>query len=484
MSLTKVSYSMINGAPILVDEFYQPGDTDDTASFNRAILFAAEQINAGGVDRSGAIIKASAGKKYTIGGTIILVQYIDLDLQNALLEGTLSTTMFETGYYSNGTIFSNIGTPNESNTLYRCRVYNGTINYSKLAFNLFNFINQCELVQIRFNFCEKCVYGKRVFYASFINLTCNNEGGNPYNGIPGFEFQDNINACVFNGISVAHRHTGMTIKGPVFQSLLINSEFERGVNGIIIENETFAFEITNNYFETMTGIAIDLTFSAQKKHTVIDDNLFFMSPGATAIIGQLLIQGSIGPGNVYSTGGTKVEITDDLFSDIIVYANAVGGPDNATGLLDAEFILGKKVQVVGYSNIFNSVTGDPAISSLAPAGLLNFNHVGDSGTIITNNVAFCTNYSTPTGGSNFTIGIDTNIAAQSRTSMLVFYFEVIDNVATYQIFGNVYGDQVVQQDSSGKTVALTGPGGKWTFTLSTFSHPTGIYTLTGMVRHV
>lgn len=474
MSLTKVSYSMINSAPLSVDDYRQSGDTDDTASFNRAILAAALA--------GGGIVVAGAGKNYIIGGTVLLAQYVDVDLQNATLTGTLSTTMFETGYLSGGAIVTNIGTANESHTLYRCRVYNGIINSSKLAFNVFNFINQCEVSQIRFNFCERCVVADRSFYSSWINLTANNESGPSYSGIPAFQFEDNVNAQVFNGLSVGHRHTGMLIKGPVFQSLVTNCEFENGVNALRVENETDAFEICNNYFETLSGIAIDLTFSAQKKGTVIDNNLFFLDSGATAIKGQLLFGGAIGPGNRFSDGITKVEITDNQFSEIIVYVNGTGGADNASGEIPADFILGTKVQVVGYSNIYSNATGNPLISSLAPSKLLNFNYVGDAGTIGVNNIAFSTHYGTGSGA--FNIGVDTNIANQSLTNLLAFYFEITDNVATYEIFGNVYGDNVVQHDASGKTVTLTGPGGKVTLTLSSFSDPSGLYVISGVVRHI
>lgn len=474
MSLTKVSYSMINSAPLSVDDYRQSGDTDDTASFNRAILAAALA--------GGGIVVAGAGKNYTIGGTVLLAQYVDVDLQNATLTGTLSTTMFETGYLSGGAIVTNIGTANESHTLYRCRVYNGIINSSKLAFNLFNFINQCELFQIRFNFCERCVFADRCFYASFINLTANNESGPAYNGIAAFNFQDNVNAMVFDGLSIGHRHTGIYINGAVFQSSLLNCEVERGVNGIIVEGVTDAFEMKGCYFEQLSGTAINMNFASQKRGTVIDNNLFFLNSGATAIKGQLLFGGAIGPGNRFSDSITKVEITDNQFSDIIVYVNGTGGADNASGEIPADFILGTKVQVVGYSNIFSNATGNPLISSLAPSKLLNFNYVGDAGTIGVNNVAFSTHYGT--GSGTFNIGVDTNITAQSLTNLLAFYFEITDNVGTYEIFGNVYGDNVVQHDTSGKTVTLTGPGGKVTLTLSSFSHPSGSYTIKGVVRHI
>jgi hypothetical protein len=39
-------------------------------------------------------------------------------------------------------------------------------------------------------------------------------------------------------------------------------------------------------------------------------------------------------------------------------------------------------------------------------------------------------------------------------------------------------------DTTGKTVAVSNNGGFVRLTLSTFSHPAGIYNCTGVVRHI
>ena len=472
MSLTKVSNSMQNSAPFSVTDYYAVGDTDDTASFNRAILAAALQ-------GSGTVI-APPTKTYTVASKVLICANVQIDLCGSTINGSLSSTMFESGYLSGGALITNIGTGNETHTIYGCKVYNGVIQNSLLAFNVFNFLSNCSVSEIRFNFCNKCVYANRSFYSSWTNLTSNNEGGLQYAGIPAFTFYDNVNAMTIQKIAIGHRDTGMYVRGPVFQTVIDNCQIENGVTGIIVENETFAFEVRNCYFEALSGISLDMTFSAQKNNTVVDNN-FFHSTGV-AIKGQLLIEGLIGAGNSYSGPSTNVWITDDLYSSITVYANSTGGADNATGALPATFNLGKKVQVQGFSNIFRNADGVPLMSSLSPSKLLNFNHVGDAGSIGANQIAFCTSAST--GGATFNVVIDTNITNQPTSNLLAFNFTIVDNVGSYRIFGNVYGDTVKQQDTSGKTVTLTAPGGLVVLSASSFIHPAGTFGATGVVRHV
>ena len=75
MSLTKVSYSMIQGAQVSVIDFGAVADgvTDDTAAFNAAMLAAA---NAGG-----GVVLAMPAKTHYIATTILIPANVILDLQ-------------------------------------------------------------------------------------------------------------------------------------------------------------------------------------------------------------------------------------------------------------------------------------------------------------------------------------------------------------------------------------------------------------------
>jgi hypothetical protein len=52
------------------------------------------------------------------------------------------------------------------------------------------------------------------------------------------------------------------------------------------------------------------------------------------------------------------------------------------------------------------------------------------------------------------------------------------------VYGFIFGDQVKMEDASGKTVAVSNNNGYVRLTVGTFSHPTGVYSITGIVRHI
>jgi hypothetical protein len=68
--------------------------------------------------------------------------------------------------------------------------------------------------------------------------------------------------------------------------------------------------------------------------------------------------------------------------------------------------------------------------------------------------------------------------------MLVYRLTVVDFNGTYQLFGFIFGDQIKQLDSVGKTITLgSDSNGNYTLTIGTFNNTSGV-SINGTIRHI
>lgn len=447
------------------------GGVDDTAAFNKAILHLA--LRGGGV-------VTCPNPSYTLLGKVLVPSNIEIDLCKTVIYGSESSTLFETGYLSGGAIVTNIGAGNETRAIYGSKIRNGTIRNSALAFNAFNFLAGCEFSDIILYDCIRNVYAKRCFYNAWKNIYSANTVFSPRTGIPAWTFDDNNNAVTFDRVFTTGRDIAYLFKGAMFLGKISGLSAEGGVNGIVIENETFALEISGNYFEDLSGTQLDLTYPAQNTNLVIDRN-FFHGPGV-GVRGQLLIGGEIGPGNTFSGCSSNVIITDDLYSSITVHIPS-NGDSNVAGFspaLPAGYTLGKKVQVVGFSNIYNNASGMPMINAQMTNGLVSLLYSGDSG-MVDGKIPFCTHVSSSPGTSPFDVLISTKIA-YNPYAMLIFKIRIGANVA-HTFSGRIYGTTVfLDENGGGLTATADVVGGFIQLRLNGFSNAGGAYSAEGIVR--
>lgn len=453
------------------------GGTDDTSAFNKAVLHLA--LLGGGK----LITPAPA---YTLLGKVIVPSNVEIDLCKSVIAGSLTNTLFETGYLSGGAIITNIGTANESHAVYGTCIHNGTIRNSLLAFNAFNFLAGCEFSDIILYDCVQNVYAKRSFYNSWKNIYSANTVLNTRPGIAAWTFDDNNNAVHFDRVFTTGRDIAYLFKGAMFQGRISGLSAENGVKGIVIENETFALEISGNYFEDLSGAAIDLTYAAQKTNLVIDNN-FFHGPGV-GIQGQLMIGGSIGAGNTFSGCSNNVIITDDNFSSIEVHIPSNGDSSIAGFLptLPSGYTLGKKVKVVGFSNIYDNASGTPLINAKmtnGPGGLVDLYYSGDCG-MVSGKIPFCTHASSSPGATNFSVLIDTKIL-YSPYVMLMFAVQISDGTGAHLFSGRIYGLTVfLDGTGGGRTASANYSSGFVQLQLDGLVNPGGAYGAEGIVRIV
>ena len=91
---------------------------------------------------------------------------------------------------------------------------------------------------------------------------------------------------------------------------------------------------------------------------------------------------------------------------------------------------------------------------------------------------------TKTAGTTFSLYVDIDLAYSQFSSFLLYRFRVADNASTYDFWGQILGDQIVSSSTGGKTAAVSNNNGMVRLTLGTFSHPTGLYSISGAVRKV
>lgn len=478
MALTKVSNSMSSSAPISVLDkgADNTGVANSSAAFNAAILEAA--LDGGG------IVVAPYGA-YLLTSTVIIPSNVQLDLRNSVITGPgigSATDLFQSGYLSSGAVITNIGTPPESVLVTQASVKNGTIQNCGKAFNLYYWIDNCEVTNIRFVNCTYAVYTDSCFYSRFVDLFSRGSASSATNAA--FYFSDFVNVCQIESVFVTDRQLGIEIAVGANGQVLLNCSAESCVDGIKISNETGPIKFDTCYFELITGIGVNLN-TVEYKYNITFENCFF-NTCTTAIRGTPSGAGSLitirennrfiacttifnGADNFDSIG--KVEIAPTLISDN-------GYPSVPSG-----YSIGGKYRLEHDNIIFDSVSGLGIIrTKVHGTTLIPFEHEGNAGTPIFNTVPFCVH--SKSAGTSFSIYIDTKISFTALSSLLVYRLTVSDDISTYQMYGLVFGSVVNSLDATGKTVAVSDNGGYVRLTLSTFSHPASTYACTGIVRYL
>jgi hypothetical protein len=168
MSLTKVSYSMINGAPINILDFLPAGYvTDGSVDYStyvqQAYLLAAK--NGGGT----VIWPIKAIK---ISSSIYFGSQTKTDLSGCTIYAN-NQNLFVTGYVSGGVLISNWGTAEsvDGSACLNCGFQNGTIYNASRAFYLYKFLESCYVKDMVMIDCITSIEAKFCFYNIYENIS-------------------------------------------------------------------------------------------------------------------------------------------------------------------------------------------------------------------------------------------------------------------------------------------------------------------------
>ena len=482
MSLTKVSYSMIKGAAFnvldygaIADGTFSPlGGTDNGPAFRAAILAAAQ---AGG----GTVVIPFG--TYRVTSTVIMQRQVLLEGNNAFILGPgigSATDLFQSGYYNGTAIVTNIGTAPESQAT-NFSIKNLVIYFCGKAFNFYNVLDGSVLSQISFNNCTYAMYLDRCFYATFNNITSRGSANGATNAA--VTFQNVNNVMDVSSVFVEGRTLGVLIAGGSNAFKFYNCSFEGCGTGCRIENETGPIAFDTCYFENNSAIHCDINTQYDKLSISFTNSFFNFAP-----------IGIKGPtdGNtrqrIYVDGTNRFllntvdldfgtnSIYNQSYVEFVPPAIDDGYPYNSATLYD----LAPGVDFNSTQLLYDSGTGLPIMKTkVVNDTLIAFHHEGGAGStnIGPNGVPFCEIDTIGVTGQ-----IDTKIVRDKHSMLLVYRFTFLDTSTTTELYGFIFGDTVVPQDSTGKTITLSTHTTKYLrLTIGNFASSPNIK---GIIRHI
>jgi hypothetical protein len=436
------------------------GTTDDTAAWQAAI----ESVGAGNIPNHVTMPVQSISK---IDGTVYLPPHVTIDLAGGWLYGDDTNTMFETGYWSGGSVVTNHGQANESQIVDQCRIMNGEIRNCDIAFNLFNFCEGSVVSNIRMSGVNQAIYAHRCFYGKFDNILSRSpQDGTLY---PCFHFYDETNNIQNDGLRAIGYDIGHKFGAAKRGLVVTNPSAESCVDGIVIEDTTYGMAILGAYFETITGTAIKFD-SGGNHDNIFIDWCWFDQTTTAAISGSTIQSGEWGQNNRLGNG--VLSIGTDFANRVKVRIPSDITADNTTIALPAAYTLGDACNVDYIKQIYDSGTGLVTNKARVFNDAMPLVYGGDVGAAKTGTVPFATLNVAAT-----TVTVDTTI--RYRNEMMGGYSLVIEATGTKIITGFFIGTTSVALQSSGMGVGLTNNGG---FLRITVTGLTAASACTGVVR--
>lgn len=445
------------------------GATNSAAAFNAAILKCALA--------GGGVVAAPYGN-YKILDTVYIPAYVTLDLGGSVIEGPgvgSATNLFESAYLNNGAVVSNIGVALKY--VIRGSIRNGFIKNCGKAIAVERLIDGCEIRDLQFENCTYAVWSNDSYYPRFINLFSRGSAGGATNAA--FYFATYVNVNAIESVFVTDRVLGMEIAVNGNGVTLYNCAAEGCTDGIKVTGNLSPIKLDTCYFENITAVA--LSFNGAGTVATVD-NCFF-NTSATGIYVGSHVDVDVKKNNTFISTTYPVTCANDQLAYGKVSVKTAAIADNGYPVNPAGMTIGKKVDLDYDNIIYNGATGDTLIKTKVHSNtLIAFEHEGDSGPWPHTGVAFC--QKTVPVGNPVSITVDTRIAYRTLSGIVVFRLFANDDMNGYQLYGFVFGDQVKQLDSSGKTVAVSDNGGYLRLTISSFVNTLKLANVVGIVRHV
>lgn len=270
MSLTKVSYSMIDSAPVSVIDFGADptGVSDCSAAVQAAIAFArtrAGNTNSGGVNattKSAVILFPPGSYKFT--ATVLVPPNMIFMGDGATILCNESGSTFETGYYNAGVLTSNWALDDATVVAYGLtglRFENLTFYRGDVALKLRCAIWQSGVFNCQFYETHIAIDSKQCFYSTYDNITI--RGDNPgFTAAEGMRFMRASNHVLINNVAISYRDRGMVIGetgvgNASGQINITNCSFEVLLFGIEFVGEFYTVSISDIYLESVDKVFWD-----------------------------------------------------------------------------------------------------------------------------------------------------------------------------------------------------------------------------------
>lgn len=484
MSLTKVTYSMIDGAPINVLDFGADptGATDSSAAFNAAIQYAVDQgvgVFSNGQGLGCKIVAGAVGAQFKILNPILVCPGIEIDMQGAQLVGAgfgaSDNHCFESAVVSGGVLVPNENSAPLTNLISCLSIRNAHFENFNRALNLWGCIEGCVFENMTYLNCRYAVYTVYPFYSVFHNHVSRGAAGGATNGAFHFDYFSNV--IEMDSMFCIDRELGFEFFNATDGLQIRNCSVEGGVNGMLFGSEVNKLTVENCYFENLSGLVFDFTAAAGHRNVTISNCFFNLLP-----IGSTIINGvQMGSGSVFSKTnhitptvlGTIVFNNDNVDSswtvevpDIAYASNTSTVPTSRAG-----YTIGTKANVTGRSIVYDVGTGLSKVVADQPALVANpiplpyFGVQGEQSLII----PFCSTAVSGSGASTV-FEVQTKIA-HGDYAMTIFALTIQepDTSTFHAIRGRSYGLVAYLDAASGKTCTVTNVGGYLKFAFGNFN---------------
>jgi hypothetical protein len=468
---------------INVKEFGAVGDgaTDDTAAIQSAITYAGSSFSGDWFTSVGSYtvprVVEFPSAVYKITGTLLIPSGVELQGNRSTLLGSGYTgsdnVAIESAYFSGGSLLTNIGTSNETHRVVHAKIQGFRFVNFKTGVNVFNLNEGCSVEDNVFYNCRQAIIAKRCFYSRWIGNASRGTAG--ASTLPCFAFDDAVNAMVVESNFVIDRVLAMEFTGTGNALTFRGNSAESCTNGVRFTGSMSPMSFTDNYFEYVSGTAVEFITGVLHYAPTITGN-FFNTCG-TGIIGVAVLGGLISDSNLFVSCTYLVNISDVL-SSIEVQIR----PDNvSTGVtsLPSGYTLGQRVRSRYPIYMYNG--SDIQVRADHTDGFAILPMVGKQG-YVPGTVPFCT--CTVAGTTTMSLSIQTRIVYTQHV-MAIFSLTVTDNGGTYGLVGrSVANDVFMDTIVGGKTVTATDVGGYLKLTVTGLTHPTGVCTYSGIVRMI
>lgn len=487
------SGSVVRTVDARLKDIYTPEDAgmignnvaDDTAALQRWVR------NIGLV--GGGRIKLTEGKNYYIPGTVIVPQYVSIDLNGATLRGNRAggstASMFQSGYFDgSNNLVNNLSLPNEQLMLDGIHIGGGRILNAYRGFEFKNCNRTCSLEDITFENCLQAWLLTRCFSIRLVNHFAHTGSDS---AVATYKCVEAINAQVFD-----------QVRGVTDFPFEINGG--AGGNGAIVfnccdcEGGARAYYLSGNiqgvtwigcYNEAIQGAVYDFADATgvsaswhSNYHYLIDSLIREPNDAATIMEGEwgasnaILGAGQTVGGHLYPATLNFQHPRNNIKGDVAGRFDSIAQlPSNISGGQ------GSNIELV--ATRWGSGVGDVLSKAVVRSGVLPLHYTGDAGRTFSNQVAFATHQALVPGASSITVVVDTKIVWRPDTMFCRYKFAVVDANGLTTIYGDLYGSAVKTQDGVvGKTVVASDNGGFLRLALGGFTHPTGVYTCTGTVQ--
>jgi hypothetical protein len=428
-----------------------------------------------------------------------LPSLVRIDLCNSTLTGSgfgSSTDLLQTAYLNSSALVTNIGTTVDTRLAYNCSITNGIIQNTGIALHLQDFINCSEVSNIRFVECQYAIFGTALYYSSFTNLNCYGTSAAYLAATaPAYYFGDgngltgtDINICEMNSITALSRIIGFELNGSAYALTFKNCSAESCATGFKMGNgECAPLKFDTCYFENCSGVALDFGVTTFGPLEVTIDNCFFNACG----IGVQGVIGNITNGNIYLNDNnefrnctTNFIETDNTYSIGSVYIRPLKLTSNSLPTYNSQYTVGAQ-SVLNYDNLLENGGSIVARTHVTQNTIIPFHAEGDSGA---NNNGGGVSFTTTTLGSGATASLTLNTLIKLRefSSMLAYSIYVYNGTTgSVRLYGFIFGSNVVQHDSNGKTVTVTADSnGYYQIVFSSFNNSAGTTIINGTLRHI